>query len=46
MLREQIEEFLEMLESDYTGATGEVKKILKNYITDLNDILDETENEG
>lgn len=52
MLREQIEEYLEMLESDYKGlkaATGAEKKlaaaILANYITDLKEILEETAGE-
>ena len=52
MLREQIEEYLEMLESDYEGfttaSTAEKKfvaAILKNYIADLKEILKDTENE-
>ena len=52
MLREQIEEYLEMIESDYKSlkaGTGAEKKlaaaILKNYIADLKEILQDTENE-
>ena len=52
MLREQIEQYLEMIESDYESlqaGTGAEKKlaaaILKNYITDLKEILDETAGE-
>lgn len=39
-LREEIEQFLEMVESDAESATGETKTILKNYIEDLKSILD------
>lgn len=47
MLREQIEEFLEMIESDFEhlDKKGEVAKILKNYIADLKEILNETAGE-
>lgn len=47
MLREQIEEFLEMVESDFEhlDKKGEAAKILKNYIADLKEILKDTENE-
>lgn len=47
MLREQIEEFLEMVESDFEhlDKKGEAAKILKNYIADLKEILDETAGE-
>lgn len=51
MLREQIEEYLEMLESDYEGlnkTSAEHKltaAILKNYIDDLKEILEETAGE-
>lgn len=52
MLREQIEEYLEMIESDYksfqAGTAAEKKlvaAILKNYITDLKEILEETAGE-
>ena len=38
-LYEEIEEFLEMVESDYESATGETAKILGNYIADLKEIL-------
>lgn len=40
MLREEIEQFLEMLESDAEGATGETASLLKNYIADLKEILE------
>lgn len=50
MLREQIEEFLEMIESDYEGMKNKASEqrtaaILKNYIADLKEILNDTENE-
>lgn len=40
--REHIEEFLEMVESDYEHLkpNSEAAKILKNYITDLKEILE------
>lgn len=42
MLREEVEQFLEMVESDYEGLNknSEAANILKNYITDLKEILD------
>ena len=42
MLREEIEEFLEMVESDYEvlDKNSKAANILKNYITDLKEILD------
>lgn len=52
MLREQIEQYLEMIESDYAsfqaGTEAEKKlvaAILANYISDLREILDETAGE-
>jgi hypothetical protein len=39
-LKEQVTEFLEMLESDYEYAKGDTKNILKNYIADLKEILE------
>ena len=39
-LKEQVTEFLEMLESDHEYATGGTKKLLKNYIDDLKEILE------
>lgn len=47
MLREQIEEFLEMIESDFKhlDKKSEAARILKNYIADLKEILNDTENE-
>ena len=44
MLREQIEEFLEMLESDFKhlDKSSEAARIIKNYITDLKEILKDT----
>ena len=51
-LKEQIEQYLEMLESDYEGFAAEttaekkvVAMILSNYIKDLREILDETAGE-
>ena len=43
MLKEQIEEFLEMLESDFEhlDKKSEAARILKNYIADLKEILKE-----
>lgn len=47
MLREQIEEFLEMLESDFKhlDKKSEAARIIKNYITDLKEILEDTAGE-
>lgn len=40
--REPVEEFLEMLESDYEHLkpNSEAARIIKNYITDLKEILE------
>lgn len=40
--REHVEEFLEMLESDYNhlDKNSEAARIIKNYITDLKEILE------
>lgn len=43
MLKEQVIEFLEMIESDYEHATAQLKPILKNYIADLKEILNDNE---
>ena len=47
MLKQQVEEFLEMVESDYKylDKNSQAANILKNYITDLKEILESEESE-